>query len=334
MQVTENPVGITATVPAEVLFAAGLRPLDMNNVFITSEDPERYIRVAENRGFPVNLCSWIKGIYGVVKEHGIQLVVGLIEGDCSNTLALLEVLGSEGVETVQFAYPHGRDPVAISKSLEAFRERFGVTLGAATEMKTRLDEVRQTLHEIDRLCWREGVVTGEESFLWHISSSDFGGDFEDYGRRAARFAEEARARDPVTPRFRLALAGIPPVVTDLHRVLEGFDSRVVFDEIPRQFSMPGESRTLVEQYARFTYPYDVFGRIADIRAQTAARDVDGVVNYVQSFCYRGIEAKLIEESLDIPALTLEFDRPGTVDSRSLTRIEAFIELLEARKNNA
>jgi len=331
VRITEKTVGITATVPSEIIFAAGYVPLDLNNVFITSENPSHYLELAERSGFPANTCAWIKGIYGVVKEMGIKHVVGLVEGDCSNTIALLEVLKSEGVHTTRFGYPNDGDPVALSSEIERFRKRFGPTRANVAETKWAIDEVRTVLHEIDRLTWEEAKVTGGENFAWLISSSDFQGDYAEYGARAREFLAEARLRAPIEKRFRLGLAGIPPIVSDLHDVLEAMDAHVVFNEVPRQFAMPYCARTLVEQYAHFTYPYDVFCKINDIKQLVAERRVDGVVNYVQSFCYRSIEARLIKEALDVPVLTLEFDRPGVVDGRSLTRIEAFIEMLEGGK---
>lgn len=332
VRITEKTVGITATVPSEIIFAAGFVPLDLNNVFITSENPSHYLELAERSGFPANICAWIKGIYGVVKEMGVKHVVGLVEGDCSNTLALLEVLSSEGVKTTRFGYPNNGDPVALSSEIERFRKQMGPTRASVAETKWAMDDARAPLHEIDRLTWQEGKVTGSENFAWLISSSDFQGDYVDYGKRAAKFLAEARLREPIKKRFRLGLAGIPPIVTDLHDVLESMDAHVVLNEVPRQFAMPYRTQTLVEQYAHFTYPYDVFCKIDDIKAMIDERRIDGVVNYVQSFCYRSIQARLIKETLKVPVLTLEFDRPGTVDGRSLTRLEAFMEMLEGRKS--
>ena len=36
-------IGLTTTVPIEVLLAAGYTPIDLNNLFITSEDYSRYL---------------------------------------------------------------------------------------------------------------------------------------------------------------------------------------------------------------------------------------------------------------------------------------------------
>ncbi len=85
-------IGITTTVPIEVIIAAGYTPVDLNNLFITSESYSRYIDIAEREGFPKSLCAWTKGIYGACIGNNIREIVGVIEGDCSNTKALIEVL--------------------------------------------------------------------------------------------------------------------------------------------------------------------------------------------------------------------------------------------------
>ena len=36
-------IGITTTVPVEILIAAGLKPVDLNNIFITSKKSSKYI---------------------------------------------------------------------------------------------------------------------------------------------------------------------------------------------------------------------------------------------------------------------------------------------------
>jgi len=52
----DRRVGITTTIPCEVLLAAGLRPVDLNNVFVSDPDPARLVEEAERRGFPSNIC--------------------------------------------------------------------------------------------------------------------------------------------------------------------------------------------------------------------------------------------------------------------------------------
>ena len=62
-------VGFTTTIPLEILIAAGRRPVDLNNIFITDPDPQGLIEEAEVAGFPRNICGWIKGLYGVARRR-------------------------------------------------------------------------------------------------------------------------------------------------------------------------------------------------------------------------------------------------------------------------
>ena len=104
-----NIVGFTTTIPVEVLFAAGVRPCDLNNIFVSHEDPLHFIALAEKDGFPKSMCNWIKGLYGVIREQHIDTVVTVLEGDCSNTRALAEILTYKGVRTIPFSFPYDRD---------------------------------------------------------------------------------------------------------------------------------------------------------------------------------------------------------------------------------
>ncbi|MFO8011859.1 MAG: 2-hydroxyacyl-CoA dehydratase [Phycisphaerae bacterium] len=328
--VDERTIGLTATVPVEVLLAAGAVPLDLNNVFITSPSPTDLVQEAEHRGFPMNCCAWIKGIYATARRLGLARVIGVAQGDCSNTHALMEVLASEGARVIEFNYPYPKDRDALASRLDALARRLGTTRAAAEKERERLVPLRRTLAEIDRLTWEAGTVTGEENHLWLLGSTDFGGDPPRYAARAEAFVAEARGRKPLGARHRLGVLGIPPICEGLHASLEALGARVVFNEFQRQFSMPPGSEDLVDQYARYTYPYGVEDRLADIRRAVAERRLDGLVHYVQSFCFRHIQDRLLREGVDVPVLALEFDRPGPLDGQSRTRLEAFVEMLDAR----
>jgi benzoyl-CoA reductase/2-hydroxyglutaryl-CoA dehydratase subunit BcrC/BadD/HgdB len=114
---------------------------------------------------------------------------------------------------------------------------------------------------------------------------------------------------------------------------------IVLNEMQRQFAMlpavedEGEATggrpedALLGQYLRYTYPYDVFARIADIKREARRRRIHGLIHYVQSFCFRQIEDLLIRREVGLPMLTLEGDRPGPVEAPTRTRIESFVEML-------
>ncbi|MCL2103013.1 MAG: 2-hydroxyacyl-CoA dehydratase [Syntrophorhabdaceae bacterium] len=320
-------VGFTTTIPVEILYAGGVTPVDLNNIFIGSDDPCRYIRQAENDGFPRNCCGWIKGIYGVALLHDFRHVIAVTQGDCSSTQALMEVLHYRGISVLPFAFPFDRDPNALSLELSRMAERFGVNLSEARRWKTRLDAVRGLALEIDRLTWEEGKVTGEENHLWLVSCSDFEGDPDNYAERARRFISDASARSGNKNAAPVALVGVPPIISGLHACIEEAGARIVLNEVQRQFAMPSPTDSLVEQYLQYTYPYSFFERIRDIKKEIALRGARGVVHYVQSFCFRQIEDILLRAEIGVPVLTLEGESPASVDERTRIRIQAFVEMI-------
>ena len=125
-------IGITTTVPIEILLAAGYQPVDLNNVFITDPNPERLVNIAERAGFPLNCCSWIKGIYGVCIDYGIDTVLCVTTGDCSNTIMLMEVLKLKGLKVIPFAYPDKPDTHQMQYALLALAEAMDSSMDAIT----------------------------------------------------------------------------------------------------------------------------------------------------------------------------------------------------------
>jgi benzoyl-CoA reductase/2-hydroxyglutaryl-CoA dehydratase subunit BcrC/BadD/HgdB len=322
-------VGITTTVPVEAIFAAGHRPVDLNNVFIAHPERPRLLEEAEIAGFPATTCAWIKGIYSAAKRSAVEQVVGVMAGDCSNTQALLEIWQFEGLGTIPFAYPYDRSAEALRAEIERFCSKLGTSLVEAERMKARLDRVRRKAHELDRLTWEEDRVSGWENHLVLVSASDFEGDPDAYGRKLDSLLAGASCRTPSGREFlRLGYLGVPPILDGLYDFLEERGARVVFNEVQRQFALPYLGEPLVEAYRRYTYPYDVFGRIDDIRAEIRRRRIAGVIHYVQAFCFRQMEDLILRKTLGVPVLTLEADRPMAIDARTRTRIESFLEMLQ------
>lgn len=319
--------GFTTTIPLEVLLAAGRLPVDLNNVFITSTESDSLIEEAEVEGFPRNICGWIKGIYSSVRRSGIDEVIAVTEGDCSYTRALMEVLSLEGITTVPFAYPHDRDREALRVEMEKLMRHFGVGWDEVNAAAAQLRPLREKLRELDRLTWEENKVTGFENHLYLVSSSDCNGDPAAFEAEVDLFLAEAKKREPFKEPIRLAYLGVPPIVEGLYQFLEMHGARVVFNETQRQFSMPYGHADLVEQYRVYTYPYDIFHRLEDILPELERRRIDGVIHYVQSFCFRQIEDMIIRKKCPLPVLTLEGDKPLPLDARSRIRIEGFLEML-------
>ncbi|TET35182.1 MAG: 2-hydroxyacyl-CoA dehydratase [Planctomycetota bacterium] len=329
----ERRIGITATVPVEILFAAGCTPVDLNNLFINDPDPLGLVSAVEDQGFPQSYCAWIKGIYAVASRDRFGEILIVTQGDCSNTLALSELLAARGLIVYKFAYPYDRQPGQLVAEMAKLADSLGTDLNEATDWLARLASVREKLGELDNLTWQEYKVMGEENLKWLVASSDFQGNPESFERKLDEFLNEARERVPKKPGLRLALTGVPPILGDLYEVLATLDAGVVLNEMPRQFSMPDATGNLAETYLAYTYPYDIFHRLDNLEREVKRRKVDGILHYVQSFCYRQLGEMLMRERIDLPILTVEADRPGEVSDAMKTRLEAFIEMLKMGKSS-
>ena len=333
-------IGLTTTVPVEVIFAAGHTPVDLNNLFITSSEAMRRVEEAELAGYPRNVCGWIKGLYSTALHNpDIQRIVAVTQGDCSNTHALMETWEVEGIGIIPFAFPYDRDPDILRLQMDKLIETLGTTWECVNLQKKRLDQVRALAWEIDRLTWQENRVSGFENHLYLVSCSDFNGDPDGFAREMEGFIQTARERVPLSERvcsgshgkgreLRLGFIGVPPIFPELYDFLEEHGARVVFNEVQRQFAMPFETDDVVEQYRLYTYPYKVFQRIEDIAREAKRRQLDGIIHYTQSFCYRQIEDLIIRKRLDYPILTLEGENPTGLDARSKMRLESFLSMLE------
>ena len=190
-----------------------------------------------------------------------------------------------------------------------------------------MDAIRRKLIELDTLTWRENKVHGAENHLFLVSSSDFDSNPDAFEEKVNLFLQEARERVPLSEDVRLGFLGVPPVFKDFYEYVESIGARVVFNEVQRQFSMPHYSHGLVEQYIQYTYPYDVFGRIDDIREAIEKRSIDGLIHYTQSFCHRQIQDLVLRKKLKTPILTLEGEEPGPINNRIKIRVEAFVDML-------
>jgi len=322
-------IGITTTIPVEIVFAAGQKPIDLNNLFITSSSPVNLIDQAELSGFAPSICSWIKGIYSTVINHDIKKVIAVTGGDCSNTIAMSELLENKGVEIIPFQYPFERKRESLLFQMDKLREKLNTTWMAIEKTKNRLGKIRKKLRKIDELTYRENIVTGMENHLFMVSSSDFNGDPDAFDHKLDQFLIDISQRTPFKEKVRLGYLGVPPIFNQFYEFIESKGSRIVFNEVQRQFSMPFDCHDIIDLYLAYTYPYDIHGRIQDIKKAIRERELDGLIHYTQTFCFRQLYDTLLKEKLGIPILTLEGDRPGCIDSRTGLRIETFIEMLSS-----
>lgn len=325
-------IGMTTSIPVEAVFAAGCVPVDLNNVFITDPNPSQLVAEAEYEGYPRNACGWIKGIYSVAARGDVDAVIAVVEGDCSQTQAMVETLEEQGMEIIPFSYPYGRDRDVLRLQISKLIERLGTNWAKTVRYKTKLDEIRRKVWKLDGLSWQTGAINSEKNHYFQVCCSDFNGNpahFEkeiDQALQTAVSMETAAGLNP-NPCLRLGYIGVPPIFTDFYPFIESIGARVVFNEVQRQFSMPFETDDLVERYAQYTYPYDVFARIKDIGREIERRSIRGLIHYTQSFCFRQIQDLIIRKHINVPILTIEGDTPMPLDARTKVRIESFVEML-------
>lgn len=325
-------IGITTTIPVEIIYAAGCIPVDLNNIFITSQEPGKFVDFAEELGYPRAICAWIKGIYGAVaKDKKVDLVIIVTQGDCSNTISMMETFKIKGIETIPFNFPYDRDKKKLRVEIERLAGQLGTTLAEAEEVRRNLSPIRNLLRELDELTYRDYKVFGSENHLWLVSSSDFWGDPEKFKKELSDFIKTAKERKPTPPHIKLGLLGVPPIIPDLYDYLESKSARIIYNEIQREFAMLKPAEDIIDQYLNYTYPYDVFRRIDSIIPDIRMRGLDGVIHYVQSFCHRQIEDIILREKLDTPILTLEGDRPAHLDERLKLRIDSFLDIINSTK---
>lgn len=326
-------IGLTTTVPVEVILAKGYIPCDINNLFVTDDNYVKYIDIAERDGFPKNMCAWIKGIYGVCIDQEIDEIVGVVEGDCSNTKAMLEVLQTRGIKVHPFSFPHNHKIESIEEEIEKFMEEFDVKLDAVEAVRERLKSSRDLAKEIDELTYIEGKATGFENHLYQVMTSDFCGDIELFDKILKEGICTIKARKPDVKSLRIGYIGVPPMTADLYEFVESLDAKIVYNEVQREFSFPRgcEADSIFKQYHDYTYPYDINFRMEDVIKQIEHRKLDAIIHYTQAFCYRAIEDIVLRQNLDVPMLNIEGDKLNILDARTKLRLEAFIDMLHDSK---
>ncbi|MBD5643051.1 2-hydroxyacyl-CoA dehydratase [Clostridium botulinum] len=322
-------IGLTTTVPVEVIVAAGYTPVDLNNMFITSENYLKYIDIAERDGFPKSLCAWIKGIYGACLENNIKEIVGVMEGDCSNTKALIEVFKLRGIKIYPFSFPHSHSLKDVEIEIRKFMDIFNVNEDKVEQVRKTLNRARKLAKKIDEMTYIDNKVNGFENHLYQVSLSDFNGNIDEFEEHLKKVIEGMEKREPINKKLRLGYIGVPPMTGDIYEFSEKLNAHFVYNEVQREFAFPRgiEAANIFEQYYDYTYPYDNEFRIKELKKQIEKRKIDAIIHYTQAFCHRAIEDIVLEEELNIPMLNIEGDKLNTLDARTKLRLEAFLDML-------
>jgi len=313
--------------------ASNNTPIDLNNIFISSNDPLGMIDFAHENLLPRNLCNWIKGLYSVaIRDKNINEIVSVVSGDCSNTHALTELFVESGIKIYRFSYPtHSEDKYqSLHNEITNLARSFSLTLSDVIEYSKITDKIRSKLRTIDQLTV-EGKVTGFENHLWLVSSSDFNSDIDLFSKNIDEFIYEVKYRPMIKNTLRLGFIGVPPIMPSIYPFLADRGANIIFNEVQRQFSIPSLSEDYIQRYLDYTYPYSIWDRIDDIKKEIKNRKLDALIHYVQSFCFRQMQDIVLKKHIDIPILTIEGDKPLELDNRTAIRIESFLEMLTDKK---
>ncbi|EJO5348612.1 2-hydroxyacyl-CoA dehydratase [Clostridium botulinum] len=322
-------IGLTTTVPVEVLVAADYTPVDLNNMFITSENYLKYIYIAERDGFPKSLCAWIKGIYGTCLENNIKEIVGVMEGDCSNTKALIEVFKLKGIKVYPFSFPNRHSLKDVEIEIKKFMDIFNVNENQVNEVRKKLNKVRKLAKKIDELTYIDNKVNGFENHLYQVSLSDFNGNVDEFYNKLKEDIKDIKKRETIDKKLRLGYIGVPPMTGDIYEFVESLNARFVYNEVQREFAFPRglEAVNIFHQYYDYTYPYDIEFRIKELKKQIENRKIDAIIHYTQAFCHRAVEDIVLKKELDVPILNIEGDKLNKLDARTKLRLEAFLDML-------
>ncbi len=325
-------VGISSTVPVEVIYSAGSVALDLNNVFITSPRSEELLKKSSELA-PRAVCSWTRGILAAAVALKIKNAVIVTEGDCAHTIPITDILNYRGISAFAFEYPLDHDINRLKSEIDRFIEYYKTDICSCEKVKEKFDKTRVLLKKIDEMTFRELKVSGFENHVNLVSASDFNSDPESFHRGVAAFLDEALKRPSKSISLRIGHAGIPPIFSDYYHYISSLGSEIIYNETQRQFSMiEGAGKSLYEAYHNYTYPYSFKNRLEDIKKAIEERELDCIIHYVQSFCFHQIEDRMLKNELgDFPVLTIEGDYPAPLNENDRLKIESFILNVEKKK---
>ncbi len=190
-----NTIGFTTSIPVEIILSAGKIPVDLNNIFISSDLAGQWVDKAEEAGYPRNSCGWIKGLYTACLQTEPEAVIAVMHGDCSNTQALMETMQLRGITIFPFAYPYDRSADMLKHEIEKLMRIFDVSWPEVEKVRQDLLPVRQLIQELDRMSWQENRLTGWENHYYLVSSSDFNGDPQKYAEELRAFIYNQNTRE-------------------------------------------------------------------------------------------------------------------------------------------
>jgi bzd-type benzoyl-CoA reductase N subunit len=343
-------------VPEEIIHAAGALPIR-----IIGYSREANLDDA-NAHLYINNCTFSRSCLQLGLEGEYDFLDGVVGGStCDGARRLFDVwrqyIGTpfHHVLTVprkftERAHQLYYDEVVLFK--KHFEEHFGVEITDKALLKSTilLNESRGLLHELYELRkWGKPPISGAETL--EVLNAAYRMPKELFNQWITELIDELKASDKAfTGRARVMLVGSVLTNPEFVKSIEDQGALVVTDELCTSTRYWGDKvvlddgRPILEAISRRylnnfpcarMYPSDErFNRIIDY-----ARDfrVDGVISEIVRYCVPyAHDLPLLTDRLSevgIPTLALDVEYGTAGSGQVATRVQAFLEMLEARKKN-
>jgi benzoyl-CoA reductase/2-hydroxyglutaryl-CoA dehydratase subunit BcrC/BadD/HgdB len=318
---------------------------------------------------PRNLCPLIKSFYGFKLNctcpyfQSSDLVVG--ETTCDGKKKVYELL-NDLIPTYVLEVPHKPDTAQGKafwfKELEAFKAKLEELTGnkvTAEKLKESIELINNKRRALKRLsdlrANNPSPISGLDALLvYQISFND---DVKRFTAKVNELCDELEERvkkgegvaDKDAPR--LMVSGSPMAIPNwkLHSIAQEAGASVVVEEScigtryftdlvePKNDSLEDLLWAIVEKYSKipcacFT-PNDA--RVKSITQLAEQFKVEGVIYYTLQCCHDyNVEAVKVERALkaqDLPMLKIETDYAMGDSEQIRTRVEAFLEIIEAKR---
>ena len=338
-------------VPEEVIYAAGILPIRL-----TGDSGELGLEEA-NAYMYVNTCSFIRSCLELVLRKQYSFLDGFVSGatcDCSRRLADVWIhygftpfvhIFSVPRKITQWAYGLYEAEVRdLQHKLEGFFEVeiTNEALWQAIEVYNKRRGLFKELHELRKL--DAPPISGAETLEVLNASSRMPPD--QFNKVMERLVEEASSsKRAVEGKFRLLVNGSPLNNPEFVKAIEDLGGVVVIDELCTGIRYwwegidpdPEPIKAICRRYLH-NFPCPRMEPFEDRiqRSLKIAQDyrIDGVVTEMVRYCVpwtmeQPLQRMTFEEQgIPVLELDLEYGTPGTGPIR--TRIQAFLEMLEAR----
>lgn len=353
--------------PMEIINAGG-----MNNVLLCGFDYDPPIPLAETE-LPVNLCPLIKSSYGNILgdtcpfAYYADLIVG--ETTCDGKKKMYEMLAEikdmyvihlPNIPDKERSLPAWREELVLFK--EMLEERFNVEI-SDEKLRKSIHTLNQERDQLARL-YELGkldppAVTGMQMRSVLISQY-FMLDKENKLKKTERLLELLRLQwengnGPFAPdkrplRILVSGAGIDGVINKTLAVIEDLGAAIVcyegcsgifnlrrpIDESPDADPLSSIADKYLEVPCAVMSPNE--GRFTQLRSTVKEWNVDGLINITVHACTPfDVESTMIEDicnDMNVPFLHVRTDYSPGDEGQVRTRIEAFLEMLEGRRDYA